>query len=101
MLLVLSFISMFAMLNDPGSTFAVTFSMVPFTAPIAMPVRWAAGRLPLSEVALSLAILFASIIIVTWIAARIYRVGILADRQAAEHQGASEMGRAASGQTTG
>lgn len=77
MLLVLSFISMFAMLNDPGSTFAVTLSMVPFTAPIAMPVRWAAGSLPLSEVALSLAILFASIIIVTWIAARIYRVGIL------------------------
>lgn len=77
MLLVLSFISMFTMLNDPGSTFAVTLSMVPFTAPIAMPVRWAAGSLPLSEVALSLAILFASIIIVTWIAARIYRVGIL------------------------
>ena len=77
MLLVLSFISMFAMLNDPGSTFAVTLSMVPFTAPIAMPVRWAAGSLPLSEVALSLAILFVSIIAVTWIAARIYRVGIL------------------------
>ncbi len=77
MLLVLSFISMFAMLNDPGSTFAVTLSLVPFTAPIAMPVRWAAGSLPLSEVALSLAILFVSIIIVTWIASRIYRVGIL------------------------
>ena len=77
MLLVLSFISMFAMLNDPGSTFAVTLSLVPFTSPIAMPVRWAAGSLPLSEVALSLAILFGSIIVVTWMAARIYRVGIL------------------------
>lgn len=77
MLLVLSFISMFAMLNDPGSTFAITLSLVPFTAPIAMPVRWAAGNLPLREVALSLAILFVSIIVVTWIASRIYRVGIL------------------------
>lgn len=77
MLLVLSFLGMFAMLNDPGSTFAITLSLVPFTSPIAMPVRWAAGSLPLSEVALSLAILFVSIIIVTWLAARIYRVGIL------------------------
>ena len=77
MLLVLSFISMFGMLNDPNSTFAVTLSMIPFTAPIAMPVRWAAGNLPVSEVAISLAILIAAILGVTWAAARIYRVGIL------------------------
>lgn len=77
MLLVASFISMFAMLNDPGSTLAITLSMVPFSSPIAMPVRWAAGNLPLSEVALSLAILFVSILGVTWVASRIYRVGIL------------------------
>jgi ABC-2 type transport system permease protein len=77
MLLVASFISMFAMLNDPASTLSVTLSMIPFSSPIAMPVRWAAGNLPLSEVAMSLGILFVSIIGVTWVAARIYRVGIL------------------------
>lgn len=77
MLLVASFISMFAMLNDPGSTLSVTLSMIPLSSPIAMPVRWAAGNLPLSEVALSLGILFVSIIGVTWVASRIYRVGIL------------------------
>jgi ABC-2 type transport system permease protein len=77
MLLVVSFISMFGMLNDPGSTFAVTLSLIPFTSPIAMPVRWAAGNLPVSEIVLSLAILAVSIMGVTWIAARIYRVGIL------------------------
>ncbi len=77
MLLVASFISMFAMLNDPASTLSVTLSMVPFSAPIAMPVRWAAGNLPLYEVALSLGILSVSIVGVTWIASRIYRVGIL------------------------
>ena len=76
-MLVLSFISMFAMLNDPGSTLAVTLSLIPFSSPVAMPVRWAAGNLPASELALSLAILVAGIIAVTWIAARIYRVGIL------------------------
>lgn len=77
MLLVGSFISMFAMLNDPGGRLAVTLSLIPFTSPIAMPVRWAAGTLPVSEIALSLAILVVSIIAVTWIASRIYRVGIL------------------------
>ena len=76
-MLVLSFISMFAMLNDPGSTLAVTLSLIPFSSPVAMPVRWAAGNLPASELALSLAILVAGIVAVTWIAARIYRVGIL------------------------
>lgn len=77
MLLVVSFISMFGMLNDPGSTFSVTLSLIPFTSPIAMPVRWAAGNLPISEVILSLAILAVTIVAVTWVAARIYRVGIL------------------------
>ena len=76
-MLVLSFISMFAMLNDPGSTLAVTLSLIPFSSPVAMPVRWAAGNLPASELALSLAILVAGIVAVTWIAALIYRVGIL------------------------
>jgi len=76
-LLVLSFVSMFAMLNDPGSAFAITLSLIPFSSPIAMPVRWAAGNLPVSELALSLAILLAAIGGVTWVAARIYRVGIL------------------------
>jgi ABC-2 type transport system permease protein len=77
MLLIVSFISMFAMLNDPGSPLSVTLSMIPFTSPIAMPVRWAAGNLPLSEILLSLAVLAVSIVAVTWVAARIYRVGIL------------------------
>lgn len=76
-LLVLSFISMFAMLNDPNSTLAVTLSLVPLSSPIAMPVRWAAGNIPGYEIALSLVILMGSIVGVTWIAARIYRVGIL------------------------
>jgi ABC-2 type transport system permease protein len=76
-LLVLSFVSMFGMLNDPASAFSVTLSLVPFSAPIAMPVRWAAGNLPTYEIALSLGILAVSIVAVTWIAARIYRVGIL------------------------
>lgn len=77
LMLVVAFVSMFGMLNDPGSTYAVTLSLFPFTAPIAMPVRWAAGTMPATELAASLALLFLAIVGVTWMAARIYRVGIL------------------------
>jgi ABC-2 type transport system permease protein len=43
-----------------------------------MPVRWAASPVPLDEVALSVAILLATVVGITWVAGRIYRVGILA-----------------------
>jgi ABC-2 type transport system permease protein len=42
-----------------------------------MPVRWAAGNLPAGQIALSFAILLLTIVAVTWVASRIYRVGIL------------------------
>ena len=76
-MLIISFMAMFAILNDPGSKVAVILSLVPFSAPIAMPVRYAAGNLPATEIALSLGLLVVAIVGVTWVAARIYRVGIL------------------------
>jgi ABC-2 type transport system permease protein len=50
---------------------------VPFTTPIATPVRWTAGSMPMWELVASLVILAIAIVGVTWVAARIYRVGIL------------------------
>lgn len=76
-LLMVAYLSIFALTNDPNSSFSIALSLVPFTSPIAMPVRWTAGNLPLAEVIASLAILAVAIVGVTWIAARIYRVGIL------------------------
>lgn len=76
-LLMISYLSIFGLTNDPSSTFSRTLSLIPFTSPIAMPVRWTAGSLPMGELLLSVGILIAGIAGVTWIAARIYRVGIL------------------------
>lgn len=75
--LVLAFLSMFGLLNNPSSTLAVTLSLIPLTSPIAMPVRWAAGDLPAAELWTSLLLLAVAIVGATWLAARIYRVGIL------------------------
>jgi ABC-2 type transport system permease protein len=77
LLLVIPTVMMIGILNDPGGSLALTLSTVPFTSPIAMPVRWAAAPVPLQQVAWSIAILVASVVAITWVAGRIYRVGIL------------------------
>lgn len=77
MLLVVPYISFFGILNDPHGSLATWMSMIPFFSPIAAPVRWAASPMPLLQLVGSLAILVATVIAVTWAAARIYRVGIL------------------------
>ena len=51
------------------------FSMIPFTSPVVMMARIPYG-IPLWEVILSLAILYASFTAMVWLAAKIYRVGI-------------------------
>ncbi len=76
-LLMISYLSIIGLTNDPSSAFARTLSIVPFTSPIATPVRWTAGSMGTGELVASLAMLLIGIVAVTWIAARIYRVGIL------------------------
>jgi ABC-2 type transport system permease protein len=76
-LLMIAYLSVFALSSNPGSIYAVTLSLIPFTAPIAMPVRWAVGNLTMLDVMTSFLLLLAGTALVTWIAARIYRVGIL------------------------
>jgi ABC-2 type transport system permease protein len=76
-LLMISYLSIIGLTNDPSSTFAKTLSLVPFTSPIATPVRWTAGSMGTGELVASLVLLLMGIAAVTWVAARIYRVGIL------------------------
>lgn len=76
-LLMISYLSIIGLTNDPSSTFAKTLSLVPFTSPIATPVRWTAGSMGTGELIASLAMLAIAIVGVTWVASRIYRVGIL------------------------
>jgi ABC-2 type transport system permease protein len=76
-LIMIAFFSSFATLANPESALSVTLSLVPFTAPIATPARWAAGNLTWIEVVSSFVLLVVGTVAVTWIAARIYRVGIL------------------------
>jgi ABC-2 type transport system permease protein len=77
MLLVFSLIVSFAALNDPGGQLAIVTSMVPFSSPIIMPVRVATSDVPASQLTLSLGIAALTVALVVWLAARVYRIGIL------------------------
>jgi ABC-2 type transport system permease protein len=75
--LVVPMVFMQAMINDPLGRIATWLGMIPFTAPIAMPLRMASETIPLGQIAASLALLAAGMFAVTWVAGRIYRIGIL------------------------
>lgn len=75
--LLFTYILSFGVLvNDPHGPLAFWLSMIPFTSPIAMLVRVPFG-VPVWEIALSFALLVGGFILTTWVAGRIYRVGIL------------------------
>ncbi|MFM6975896.1 MAG: ABC transporter permease [Sphingobacteriaceae bacterium] len=62
--------------NNPDSTLAFWMSIIPLTSPIAMMVRLPFG-VPDWQLALSIFLLIGGFMFTTWIASRIYRVGIL------------------------
>lgn len=64
------------LVNDPHGSLAVWLSMIPLTSPVAMMVRIPYG-VPTWEILLSLGLLVIGFIVTTWVAGKIYRVGIL------------------------
>jgi ABC-2 type transport system permease protein len=75
--LLFTYILSFAyLLNYPDSSLAVWLSIIPFTAPVAMMVRIPFG-VPGWQLALSMIMMIVGFIFTTWVASRIYRVGIL------------------------
>ena len=62
--------------DDPNGIVAQIFSFIPLTSPIVMMMRIPHG-VPIFEQIISLTILFLSVILIIWIAAKIYRIGIL------------------------
>lgn len=75
--MLISYFGLFTfILNDPDGPISVWLSIIPFTSPIAMMGRLGYG-VPLWQLILSQVLLVGGFIFTTWVAARIYRVGIL------------------------
>ena len=74
-MIIALYAGIFCMENPSGPT-AVWCSIIPFTSPVVMMVRIPFG-VPAWQMLLSLVLLFGTALGITWIAARIYRRGIL------------------------
>ena len=66
-----------AIVKTPGSTLAVTLSMIPFFAPSVMMIRMAVLPPPVVEILASIALLILSVLLALWAVSKIFRVGIL------------------------
>jgi ABC-2 type transport system permease protein len=77
LILVVSFYLFWPVSRSPNSPFAFWVSMIPFSAPVAMLVRIVTQTPPFWQIALSLVIGFSSVLVIMWVASRVYRVGML------------------------
>ncbi|HAS46392.1 MAG TPA: ABC transporter permease [Microscillaceae bacterium] len=74
--LVFAMVAASAIVRDPNGPLAFWMSMIPLTSPIAMMIRIPYG-VATWEIILSLVLLVGGFIAITWLAGRIYRVGVL------------------------
>lgn len=74
--LIFAIIIMVQAMNNPDSNLSYWFSIIPFTSPVVMMTRIPFG-VPVTDLVLSIALLVATFVFMTWFAGRIYKVGIL------------------------
>ncbi|MDQ2665205.1 MAG: ABC transporter permease [Gemmatimonadota bacterium] len=77
LMLISSVIFMAPILTNPGSPLARTMTLLPFSAPILMPLRMSLVTVPWYELAGSLGGVAIACLVSIWLSARIYRVGLL------------------------
>jgi ABC-2 type transport system permease protein len=77
LLLIASIIFIQPIMLNPSSTLAVAMSVIPFTAPVIMPLRMTAIQVPPLELIGSLMGLGLTCWLAIWASARIYRIGLL------------------------
>ncbi|PKA97120.1 ABC-2 type transport system permease protein [Flavobacteriaceae bacterium MAR_2009_75] len=80
-LMLAIYVGFFSVFSNPHGPIAVGFSLFPLTSPIVMMMRLPGGigegGVPLWELVTSILLLFGTFIGIVWLAAKIYRVGIL------------------------
>jgi len=72
-----SVVSLMAMLTEPDGALFVALTLIPLSSPVSMPLRWVVADVPIIELIGSIVFLVLGLLFITWIAGRIYRVGIL------------------------
>lgn len=80
-LMLAIYVGFFSVFSNPHGPIAVGFSLFPLTSPIVMLMRLPGGvgegGVPLWQLLLSIVLLILTFLAIVWLAAKIYRVGIL------------------------
>jgi ABC-2 type transport system permease protein len=63
--------------TDPSAGWSIAASMFPLTAPLAMPIRWASGEVPVWQLLMAMALTAATAVLLVWVASSIYRRALL------------------------
>lgn len=74
---IIPFFFIGSILDDPNSSLVVSFSLIPFTAPMTMLLRLGVASVPLWQIAASVLILLVTALLIAWVSARIFRWGLL------------------------
>ncbi len=77
MIIIFPMLFLASMITNPESTLAIAASHFPLFSPILMPVRMFATSMPVWEIAISVIAMIGTFLGAVWVAARVYRVGIL------------------------
>lgn len=77
LILAVSFYLFLPVSRSPDSPLSFWVSIIPFSAPVAMVIRIITQTPPFWQIALSLVIGFSTVLVIMYIASRIYRVGML------------------------
>ena len=72
---IIGIVASMAVINNPTSGMAFWLSIIPFTSPMTMMSRLPFG-VPVWETLLSLVVLYICFMLLLWVCAKIYRVGI-------------------------
>jgi ABC-2 type transport system permease protein len=71
------FVAVFTVLEHPGSPWGAFASMFPLTAPLAMPVRWISGEVPISQLLVAMPLTAATALVFVALSSTIYRRALL------------------------
>jgi len=75
--IIMSIVFLQSTVEAPNSTLSIVLSMIPFTSPISMVVRYAVTDVPIWQMIMSFSLLAGFFVGAIWVSARIYRVGVL------------------------
>lgn len=75
--LLIGFFMMYTLMGDADGAVAVAGSIIPFTAPVVMPMRSMMTDIPMGQYAVAVVLMLVTVWAVMWAAAKIYRIAVL------------------------